>query len=149
MDRYTSRVLAAGRERRQCYRGVHTVRGAAFLLPIVVIYVLVTSSSPLFDLARVAGFLLIAILAGALSGLMYSFVARHLRRFGAVGFLIAPRPYGLVDTLTYVVAPLPIAFVAKSQHVYGPDNPVTVMGLAGPDDDMVRKIGPTGSHVTV
>jgi hypothetical protein len=81
---------------------------------------------------------------------MYSLVGRHLRRFGAVGFLIAPRPYGLVDTLTYVLAPLPLAFVAKRKHWYGQlaNNPVTVMGLAGPDD-MVRGSGPNGSHVTV
>jgi hypothetical protein len=75
-------------------------RGAAFLLPIGVIYVVVTSSTPLADLARFAGFLLIAILAGALSGLMYALVGKHLRRFGAVGYylsgVITVAPYMLV-----------------------------------------------------
>src|SRR5258706_16340206 len=61
-------------------------RGAVFLLPIAVIYVLLTSSTPLADLRSFAAVLLIAIFAGALSGLMYSLVGRQLRRLGLVGF---------------------------------------------------------------
>jgi hypothetical protein len=64
-------------------------RGAAFLLPIVVIYVLLASGTPLADLARFAGFLLIAISAGALSGLMYALVGKRLRRFGAAGYYVS------------------------------------------------------------
>lgn len=75
-------------------------RGAVFLLPIALIYVLLTSSTPLADLRMGAGFLLIAILAGALSGLMYSLVGKHLRRFGVVGYylsaIITVAPYMLI-----------------------------------------------------
>jgi hypothetical protein len=75
-------------------------RGAAFLLPIALIYVLVTSSTPFADLAKGAGFFLIAILGGALSGLMYSLVGRRLRQFGVVGYylssVISVAPYMLV-----------------------------------------------------
>ena len=64
--------------------------------------------------------------------------------------LMARRPYGLVDTLTYVFTPLPLAFVAKTEHSYGQlaNNPVTVMGLAEPED-IVNWSGPNGSHLTV
>jgi hypothetical protein len=75
-------------------------RGAAFVLPIALIYVLITSSTPLADLETFAGVLLIAILAGALSGLVYSLVGRRLRRLGAVGYYLASvltvAPYMLV-----------------------------------------------------
>ena len=56
----------------------------------------------------------------------------------------------MVDTATYAQTPLPLAFVATRMHWYGQlaDNPVRVMGLAGPDD-VLKGSGPNGSHVTV
>ena len=56
----------------------------------------------------------------------------------------------MVDTETYVLSPLPLAFVAKRMHWYGQlaDNPVSVMGVAVPDD-LTERSGPNGSHVTV
>jgi hypothetical protein len=74
-------------------------RGAVFLFPIAVIYVLLTSSTPLADLTSFAAVLLIAIFAGALSGLMYSLVGRRLRRLGLVGYYLS----AIVTVAPYLV----------------------------------------------
>lgn len=64
-------------------------RGAVFLFPLAVIYVLLTSSTPLTDLTNLAAVLVIAVFAGALSGLMFSLVGRRLRRLGLVGYYLS------------------------------------------------------------
>jgi hypothetical protein len=74
-------------------------RGAVFLLPIAVIYVFLTSSTPLADLTNLAAFLLIVIFAGALSGLMYSLIGRPLRRLGLVGYYLS----AIVSVAPYLV----------------------------------------------
>jgi hypothetical protein len=75
-------------------------RGAIFILPIAVLVVLLKSPTPLADLAQFAGFLVIAILAGALSGLAYTLIGRRLRRLGAPGYylsaIVTAAPYMLV-----------------------------------------------------
>ena len=79
--------------------GFMVARGALFVFPIAVIYVLVTSKTPIADLAKAAALLLIVIGAGALSGLAYSLIGRYLRRQGAVGAYLA----GVVTVTPYML----------------------------------------------
>jgi hypothetical protein len=73
-------------------------RGALFIIPIAIVYVAVTSSSPLSDLEKGASFLLLAVLGGALSGLSYSLLGKHVRRLGTVGAYLA----GIVTITPYM-----------------------------------------------
>jgi len=75
------------------------VRGALFIIPIAIVYVLVTSSSPMTELAKGAGFLLLVILGGALSGLSYSLIGRYLRRLGIAGAYLA----GIITIAPYLL----------------------------------------------
>ena len=73
-------------------------RGALFIIPIAVVYVLVTSSSPMTDLAKGAGFILLAVVGGALSGLSYSLIGKYVRRLGATGAYLA----GIITIAPYL-----------------------------------------------
>jgi hypothetical protein len=55
------------------------MRGAWLVAPLAIIYVFVTSATPLLDIARGASVVGLAMVGGALSGLAYGLVGRHLR----------------------------------------------------------------------
>jgi hypothetical protein len=55
------------------------MRGAWLVAPLAIIYVFVTSATPLSDIARGASVVGLAMVGGALSGLAYGLVGRHLR----------------------------------------------------------------------
>jgi xanthosine utilization system XapX-like protein len=56
------------------------VRGAWLVVPFAIVYVLATSSTPAADLARGMEVVLFAMFAGAMSGLVYGLLGRHLKR---------------------------------------------------------------------
>ena len=89
-------------------------RRALVILPIAVIYVLATSSTPLADLEMGAGFLLVAILAGALSGLSYSLLGKYLRRLGTVGPYLA----GIVTVAPYLLVLFHLDTDSKSHTLF-------------------------------
>jgi hypothetical protein len=92
-------------------------RGAVFLFPIAVVYVLLRSSTPLADLTSFAALLLIAIFAGGLSGLMYSLVGRYLRRLGLVGYylsaIVTVAPYLIVLVNLGLDRRTPVSFIER------------------------------------
>jgi hypothetical protein len=90
------------------------VRGALVIFPIAVIYVLATSSTPLAELEMGAGFLLLAIAAGALSGLSYSLFGKYLRRLGPMGPYLA----GIVTVAPYVLVLFHLNTDSKSHTLF-------------------------------
>jgi hypothetical protein len=84
-------------------------RGALIVFPIAILYVLVTSNTPVADLEMGAGLVLLAILGGALSGLSYSLVGKHLRRGGTVGAYLA----GIITVAPYILILIHLGFDDK------------------------------------
>jgi hypothetical protein len=89
-------------------------RGALIIVPIAVIYVLATSSTPLADLEMGIGILLFAIVAGALSGLSYSLLGKYLRRLGTVGPYLA----GIVTVAPYLLVLFHLNTDSKSHTLF-------------------------------
>jgi hypothetical protein len=89
-------------------------RGALVIFPIAVLYVLATSSTPLAELEMGAGFLLLAIVAGALSGLSYSLLGKNLRRLGLVG----PYHAGIVTVAPYLLVLFHLNTDSKSHTLF-------------------------------
>ncbi len=73
-------------------------RGALIMIPIAIVYVLLTSRTPLADLTNGAAFLLTAIAAGALAGLSYTLIGRYVKRVGTLGPYLA----GIVTAAPYL-----------------------------------------------
>ena len=65
------------------------MRGALFVLPIAVVYVLITSQTPIADLGKGAIVVGLAMLGGALSGLAYGAIGRQLLKFRPLGRYLA------------------------------------------------------------
>ena len=81
------------------------MRGAIFVIPIAVVYVFITSQTPLADLGKGVTVVALAMLGGALSGLAYSAIGRRLLKFRPIGRYLAGTitlaPYMFV--LIYIV----------------------------------------------
>lgn len=77
-------------------------RGGLIGIPLVLLLVLLTSSTPMEDIAFGLGVLGLAVLGGALSGLCYTAAKRWLSRIPFVGPYIAGvatfLPYGIIVT---------------------------------------------------
>jgi len=84
------------------------MRGALFALPIVAVYVFITSQTPFADLGKGILVVVLAMLGGALSGLAYSAVGRPLRQFGPIGgylagvITLAPYMFVLIYILDFI-----------------------------------------------
>jgi hypothetical protein len=74
------------------------MRGAFYILPIVLVYVFVTSQTPLADIGKGVIVVALAMLGGALGGLAYSVIGQPLRRRGAFGRYLA----GIVTLAPYM-----------------------------------------------
>jgi hypothetical protein len=74
------------------------MRGAIFFVPIALVYVFVTSQTPVADISKGVIVVALAMLGGALSGLTYSVIGRPLRRRGAFGRYLA----GMVTLAPYM-----------------------------------------------
>jgi hypothetical protein len=74
------------------------LKGAWLVLPIMVVFVVATSETPVADLLHGASIGMLAIVAGGLSGLAYGLVGRHLRVAFPGGRYIA----GLMTVAPYI-----------------------------------------------
>jgi hypothetical protein len=93
-----------------------SLRGALFVVPIVVIYVLATSHTPLVDLALGASVVGLAVVGGAFAGLSYSALGRHLLRLGRFGRYLA----GIATLAPYMFVLPFILRVADRRSVFAP-----------------------------
>jgi hypothetical protein len=79
-------------------------RGAVYLVPVLVVYVLATSPDPWSTLMTAAGIFVLAMLGGALSGFAYSLLGRRLRTAFPGGYyltgIVTLAPYMFL--LTYI-----------------------------------------------
>jgi hypothetical protein len=75
------------------------MRGAWFIVPIAVIYVFATNAHPWSTIAFGAGVTLAAMAAGALSGLSYRVLGRHVQRAFRGGWYIT----GVVTVAPYML----------------------------------------------
>ena len=82
-------------------------RGAWYILPLAIVYVLVATAHPLLVLAKGALVAVLAVVGAALSGLAYGLVGRHLRTAFPGGYylagLVTIAPYMFV--LSYAMSP--------------------------------------------
>jgi drug/metabolite transporter (DMT)-like permease len=74
------------------------MRGAIFIVPIALVYVFITSQTPIADIGKGLIVVALAMLGGALGGLAYSVIGRPLRRRGAFGRYLA----GIVTLAPYM-----------------------------------------------
>ena len=93
-----------------------SLRGALFVVPIVVIYVLATSHTPFADLMLGATVFGLAVVGGAFAGLSYSALGRHVRRLGRLGRYLA----GITTIAPYMLVLLFIIRVADHKTLYAP-----------------------------
>jgi hypothetical protein len=93
-----------------------SLRGALFIVPIVVIYVLATSHTPLADLTLGASVAGLAVIGGAFAGLSYSLLGRYVRRFGLLGRYFA----GITTIAPYILVLIFIIRVADHKALYAP-----------------------------
>ena len=92
------------------------MRGAWIVAPIAVVYVLATSHTPGADLARGAGVVGLAMLAGGLSGLAYGLLGRHLRTAFPGGRYVT----GVVTIAPYMFSLTFIIRLAHAKRVWDP-----------------------------
>ena len=74
-------------------------RGAVIIVPIAAIYVLITSATPLLDFGRGIAVAGLAVLGGAVSGLAYGLVGRHVKAAFGGGRYVA----GIVTSWPYML----------------------------------------------
>ena len=82
------------------------MRGAWFVVPIALVYVFVTSAHPWRDVGTGAGIVALAMLGGALSGLAYGLVGRHLKQAFPGGRYLT----GILTVAPYMVL---LAFIIR------------------------------------
>ncbi len=87
------------------------MRGAMFLVPIALIYVLFTSQTPLADITKGVIVVALAMLGGALSGFAYSLFGRRLRTIPRIGKYLA----GMVTLAPYMMVLNYIIVFTKGQ----------------------------------
>lgn len=93
-----------------------SLRGALFVVPIAVIYVLATSHTPLADLTLGVSVAVLAVVGGAFAGLSYSALGRHVRRLGRLGRYLA----GITTIAPYILVLLLTIRVADHKALYAP-----------------------------
>lgn len=74
------------------------MRGAFILVPILIVYDVVTSRTPMVDIGRGAAISMLAMVGGAASGLAYGLVGRHVQHAFPGGRYLT----GIVTILPYV-----------------------------------------------
>lgn len=74
-------------------------RGAAILVPVLIVLTFLRSPAPVRTLAQVGGVVLFALLGSAVSGLAYGFIGRPLRAAFPAGRYLA----GIVTIVPYMI----------------------------------------------
>lgn len=91
-------------------------RGAAVVLPVLILVVLVASETPVLDIVRVFGVLGLAVLGGGLSGASYSLLGRHGRRVRLIGPYIA----GVLTVVPYLLVLILVVRLLEQEVVFAP-----------------------------
>ena len=100
-------------------------RGGLFVIPIVVVFLLLTSPTPLVHLGLILLMFGLAILGGALAGFSYSFSARWLKQIPLIGPYVA----GMVTFFPYGVMAVGIVRLLNGEPVLGPPDGASVFTL--------------------
>lgn len=101
-------------------------RGAAFVLPVLILVVLIASDTPVLDIAKILGVISLALVGGGLSGAFYSLLGRHARRVMLVGSYLA----GLLTVVPYLVVVILIVRMLDGDAVFAPVGRAEVIVLA-------------------
>jgi hypothetical protein len=102
------------------------MRGAIFIVPIALVYVFVTSQTPIADIGKGLIVVALAMLGGALGGLAYSVIGRPLRRRGAFGRYLA----GVVTLAPYTFVLTYIIDFTKGQSLLRPSREHVIIAVA-------------------
>jgi drug/metabolite transporter (DMT)-like permease len=89
------------------------MRGAVFILPIALIYVFVTSQTPVADIAKGVIVIALAMLGGSLSGLAYTLAGRRVLRLGVMGKYLA----GVITLAPYMFILIYIIGFTKGERL--------------------------------
>jgi hypothetical protein len=90
------------------------MRGAFFIIPIGIVYVFITSQTPIADMGKGVAIVGLAMFGGVLGGLAYSTIGRGLIRRGPVGRYLA----GIVTLAPYMFVLSYIIGFTKGQSLF-------------------------------
>ncbi len=131
LERLAERIEALPDSTRPIVYGAAVVllwRGGFIFLPLIAVFVLFTSHTPLADLATGATGVGLLILGGALGGASYSLIGRHLLQWGRVGRYVA----GITTVMPYLGMVMVVDRVLKLTPNNGPiaDDLAFVAGMS-------------------